>query len=304
MPYLILVSLIWALSFGLIKNRLAGLDPTALGAVRLALATLVFLPFFRPAKIPPPRLLALAAIGAVQFGAMYIFYMAAFSHLAAHEVALFTILTPLWLALLDAAAQRRLPPRLALAVLLAIAGTAIACWQTLATPAPPRHMLAGFLLVQASNLCFALGQFYYRRLRATLPAATTNASLFAALYLGALAVTLLATALTTNWAQFRPTLPQWTVLAYLGVVASGLSFFWWNIGATRVGVATLAVFNNVKIPLAIACSLLLFGETAPPARLLTGAALLALALIIAETRAPRAPQCQTTPPKANHGLHG
>ena len=281
MPYLLLVSIIWAVSFGLIKGRLAGLDPTALGAVRIAFATLVFLPFFRPAKIALSRLLAFAAIGAVQFGAMYIFYMAAFSHLAAHEVALFTILTPLWLALLGALAERRVPTHLALAVLLAIWGTAIACWQALTTPRSG-DMLTGFLLVQASNLCFALGQFFYRRARASLPAGVSNASLFASLYIGALAVTLLVSAFRTDWSQFQPTLSQWGVLAYLGVVASGLSFFWWNIGATRVGVATLAVFNNVKIPLGVACSVLIFGESANYARLVAGGVLLLIAIIIAE----------------------
>jgi len=289
MPYLILVSFIWAVSFGLIKDKLAGLDSTALGAVRIALATLVFLPFFRPAKIARSRLFALAAIGAVQFGFMYVLYMAAFRHLAAYEVALFTIFTPLWLALLEAVAGRRITSNLLLAVLLAVAGTAIACWQTPAT-SRAHDMLAGFMLVQASNLCFALGQFSYRRIRATFPAEISNASLFAALYIGALVVTLLASAFTTDWSQFRPTHPQWMVLAYLGVIASGLSFFWWNIGATRVGVATLAVFNNVKIPLGVACSVIIFGESANNPRLLAGGALLVLAIIIAErgalTRSP------------------
>ena len=281
MPFLILVSFIWAVSFGLIKDKLAGLDSTALGAVRIAFATLVFLPFFRPAKIATSRLLAFAAIGAAQFGCMYVLYMAAFRFLAAYEVALFTIFTPLWLALLDALARRRARAGLLFAALLAVAGTAIACWQTLPT-SRAHDLLEGFAFVQASNLCFALGQFFYRRARAALPTEVSNASLFAALYIGALVVTLLVSAFTTNWARFHPTLSQWGVLAYLGVVASGLSFFWWNIGATRVGVATLAVFNNAKIPLGVACSVLIFGEGASYARLLAGGALLVVAIIIAE----------------------
>ncbi|MDR1969035.1 MAG: DMT family transporter, partial [Burkholderiaceae bacterium] len=200
MPFLILVSFIWAVSFGLIKGKLAGLDSSALGVVRIAFATLVFLPFFRPARIAPSRLFALAAIGAVEFGCMYVLYMAAFGYLKAYEVALFTIFTPLWLALLDAIAQRRLPANLLAAVLLAVAGTAMACWQSLTTG---HDMLAGFVLVQASNLCFALGQFFYRYVRAALPAAVSNASLFACLYIGALIVTLLVSAFATHWSQFR-----------------------------------------------------------------------------------------------------
>ena len=52
------------------------------------------------------------------------------------------------------------------------------------------------------------------------------------------------------------------LLVYLGVLASGLCFFLWNIGATRVSAGTLAVMNNAKVPLGVACSLLFFGEHA------------------------------------------
>jgi drug/metabolite transporter (DMT)-like permease len=56
-------------------------------------------------------------------------------------------------------------------------------------------------------------------------------------------------------------------LLYLGLIASGLGFFLWNRGATRVDAGTLAVMNNAKIPLAVACSLLFFGES-PDANML------------------------------------
>ena len=53
---------------------------------------------------------------------------------------------------------------------------------------------------------------------------------------------------------------QVLVLLYLGLLASGVGFFLWNVGATRVSAGTLAVFNNVKIPLAVVVSLLFFAE--------------------------------------------
>ncbi|MDR0353081.1 MAG: EamA family transporter, partial [Opitutaceae bacterium] len=197
MPLLFLVSLVWAFSFGLIKDRLAGLDPTALGVARIALSAAVFLPVLRPRKIPGFAIPRLMAIGAVEFGIMYLAYMAAFRHLAAHEVALFTIFTPLYLALFEAAAARRFAPRLAVAVLLAIAGAAVvltaaegdegACQRGFFTAGP----LAGFMLVQVSNVAFAAGQFWYRRLRAALPR-VADADVFGLLYLGALAVTVAA----------------------------------------------------------------------------------------------------------------
>ena len=69
------------------------------------------------------------------------------------------------------------------------------------------------------------------------------------------------------------------------MVASGLGFFLWNVGATRVGSGTLAVMNNAKIPLAVACSLLIFGEQADPLRLAARLALLGAAGWLAEHRA-------------------
>lgn len=79
-------------------------------------------------------------------------------------------------------------------------------------------------------------------------------------------------------------LSQGLTLAYLGLVASGLGFFLWNVGATRVSAGELAVMNNAKIPLAMACSLLVFGERADPLRLLASLALLGAAVGLADRR--------------------
>ena len=53
----------------------------------------------------------------------------------------------------------------------------------------------------------------------------------------------------------------------------------WNYGARRTNMGTLAVFNNLKIPLAITVSLLFFGEQGDLPRLITGGIIL-LGLII------------------------
>ncbi|MGD9849218.1 MAG: EamA family transporter, partial [Desulfuromonas sp.] len=68
MTLLLLVSLVWAFSFGLIKGQLTGLDPNLVAFIRLALALLVFLPFYRPALLPPRFQLQLLVIGAIQYG--------------------------------------------------------------------------------------------------------------------------------------------------------------------------------------------------------------------------------------------
>ena len=73
-------------------------------------------------------------------------------------------------------------------------------------------------------------------------------------------------------------------MLYLGAIASGLAFFLWNLGATRVGTGTLAVLNNLKVPLTVAVSLLFFGEQADVFRLSLSFALFGVALWLAERK--------------------
>jgi len=285
MPLLVLISFIWAFSPGLIKGRLTGIDPTAVATIRLALALIVFLPFFRPRGLSRATLLRLTLVGTVQFGLMYLFYLRAFALLPAYAIGLFTITTPLYLVLIDAVAARRWQPRYALAALFALAGAGVMLIQDHGLSAA---WLRGCLLVQLSNVCFAAGQLAWRHERARLPASTSDATLFALPYLGAFLLTATASLCVppfqTDWPALHLTTPHLITLLYLGAIASGLAFFLWNLGATRVSTGTLAVLNNAKIPLTVACSLFFFGEHAEPLRLIVSLALLALALWIAERK--------------------
>ena len=125
MIYLLIVSFIWAFSFGLIKNQLAGLDANFIAAARLLASLIVFLPFLRIKNLPRKEAIYLFLAGAIQFGVMYIAYNYAFQYLKAYEVALFTIFTPLFVTLTNDAFKRRLHGLSLLAAILAIIGTAI-----------------------------------------------------------------------------------------------------------------------------------------------------------------------------------
>ncbi len=268
---LLVVSVIWAFSFGLVKG-LAGIDPTAIGAARLAVSLAVFLPLLRPAGLGAARVAALALIGAVQFGAVYILYLRAYAHLHAYEIALFTITTPIFVTLLDAAAERRWRMRFLGAAALSVAGAGVVLWRSIGDSG----VMGGFVLMQLSNVCFACGQVAWRRERPKIPRERSDASVFAIPYAGGFALTMAVSLAATDWHRFSPTGAQWLTIAYLGAIASGLGFFLWNVGATRVNAGVLAAFNNAKIPLGIAVSLLFFGETADMGRLLAGGALMAL----------------------------
>ena len=276
MILLLIVSFIWAFSFGLIKG-LGDLDPTAVAVLRLGVSLALFAPLFRAGRMPPLQMLRLAAIGAVQFGAVYVFYLRAYAHLHAYEVALFTITTPIFVALIDARVGGRWRARYLAAAALSVAGAATVLW----TAISDTGVVLGFILVQLSNACFAAGQVAWRGERRRLPQSSSDASVFGLLYAGALLLTVAVSLFTTQWNAFHAGLGQWATILYLGAVASGIGFFLWNVGATRVNVGSLAAFNNAKIPLGIACSLLVFGESANIPRLLAGAFLMAIGVWVA-----------------------
>ena len=255
MLHLVVVSLVWAFSFGLIKRYLGGVDSSFVTAARLGLALLVFLPFLRLRGVNSRTLAALAGIGAVQFGLMYLAYIESFRYLRAYEAALFTITTPIFVTLLADALDRKLRVRALFAALLAVIGTAFVTVKS----TDLEITLRGLALVSLSNAAFAMGQVWYRRLRAQ-QTTLRDRDVFAVLYGGAFLVALAA--MLIQGAPVTPTAAQLWTLLYLGVLASGMGFFLWNVGATRVSAGTLAVMNNLKIPLAVVVALLIFGEQA------------------------------------------
>ena len=88
MIYLVIVSVVWAFSFPLIKLHLTGLDPSLVAVVRIALALLVLAPFLRVKGMSRGLAFRLAAIGGLQMGVMYVAYIRSFRFLQSHEVAL------------------------------------------------------------------------------------------------------------------------------------------------------------------------------------------------------------------------
>ena len=139
----------------------------------------------------------------------------------------------------------------------------------------------GILLMQLSNIFFSVGQVFYRKWMLNHKEINAH-NIFVFPFLGAMIVTLIGTFIFSNWSAVELTSKQVWILLYLGVIPAGFCFFLWNIGATKVTVGVLAVFNNFKMPLAVATSIYIFGESANVLRLLAGGSVIVLALLIAQ----------------------
>ncbi|EKE84882.1 EamA family transporter [Idiomarina xiamenensis] len=272
-----LITLLWALSFSLIGEYLAGqVDPYLAVFIRMLLALLLFLPLLKPQQLVWRQRLTLAAIGALQIGVMYLFLYQAFLYLSVAEVLLFTIFTPLYINLVDECLlnRRHLPWRWWLAAAIAVLGAAIIRYQTISA-----DFITGFLLIQAANFCFAAGQVAYKR----LPTGSNQQQLrnFAWFFVGASLVTGLSTLLFTDWQQTPSNATQWGVLLWLGLVASGVGYLCWNLAAKRVNTGQLATMNNMLIPAGIIVNAVFWQHSTDWVRLLCGAAVITLAVALA-----------------------
>ncbi|MFI2812941.1 MULTISPECIES: carboxylate/amino acid/amine transporter [unclassified Microbulbifer] len=285
MPLLIFVTLLWAFSFSLIGVYLAGsVDSYFAVFTRVLLAALLFLPLLRWRACSPRTALALMAIGAVQLGIMYLFYYQSFLLLSVPEVLLFTIFTPVYIALLYDLLEWRFSPWNLLVALLAVAGAAVIRWGR-----PHGDFWLGFLVVQGANLCFALGQVAYKQFMQQFTQrgpALPGRQVFAWFYLGALLVVTAAWLVLGEPAYPRSGL-QWGILVWLGLVASGLGYFLWNKGATQVSAGTLAAMNNALIPAGLLVNLLIWNRDADLPRLALGGSIIVGAVALNEWRQRR-----------------
>lgn len=277
MRYLLIVTLLWAFSFSLIGEYLAGrVDSYFAVLTRIVIAGLLFVPLTRWRGQAPAFVRGMLLIGALQFGITYVCLYQSFSVLSVPEVLLFTILTPLHVTLIEDALNRRFNPWALVAAAVAVLGAAIIRYDGISP-----GFLFGFLLLQLANFTFAAGQVLYKHLLLRHPSDEPQYRRFGFFYLGALLIALPAFLLLGN-AERMPTTPlQWGVLGWLGVMASGLGLYWWNKGASLVDGGTLAVMNNALVPAGLLVNLLIWNHDADLLRLALGGAVIAASLPLA-----------------------
>jgi drug/metabolite transporter (DMT)-like permease len=79
----------------------------------------------------------------------------------------------------------------------------------------------------------------------------------------------------------------WGVLLWLGVVASGLGYYFWNQGALKVSAGTLAIMNNALIPAGLVVNLMLWHKDVHYGRLALGGVVIGFALWLSQKHAKK-----------------
>lgn len=276
MSYLLIVNLIWSFSFSLIGQYLAGqVDSDFAVLARVAVAALVFLPFTVWRGLPARLAAGFWLAGALQFGITYLCLYRSFSVLTVPEVLLFTVLTPIYVTLIEDALERRFNRWALFAAAVAVGGGILIRWQPLAG-----DFLWGFVLLQIANATFAAGQVLCRHLLLHHPVELPLYRFFGHFFLGALLLVLPSFLLFGNPDKLPVTAMQWGVLLWMGLFATALGMFWWVKGSTRVDAGTLAVMNELHVPLGLLVNLLIWNRDADLAKIALGGSVILLSLAI------------------------
>ncbi|BES69325.1 carboxylate/amino acid/amine transporter [Marinobacter nanhaiticus D15-8W] len=274
MALLVFVTILWAVSFSLIGEFLAGhVDSDFAVLSRVVLAGLAFLPLTRWRGVRWELKGGVTLVGALQFGITYLCLYRSFAYLSVPEVLLFTIFTPLYVTLIDDALNRRFSPMALVAAAIATLGAGIIRYDGLS-----EDFLTGFLLLQVANFTFAAGQVGYKHLIQRFPIDIPLYRFFGYFYAGALLFALPSFLIFGNADKLPSTPLQWGILAWLGLAASGIGLFLWNRGACLVDAGTLAIMNNALVPAGLLVNLLIWNRDADLGRLLLGGAVMGLSL--------------------------
>lgn len=275
MIYLIIVSVIWALSFSLIKGTLTSIDPFFVSFIRLFISFLIFLPFLRFKNIDKKLLPHLLIIGIIQYGLMYIAYIYAYQYLKAYEIVILTIFTPIFIVITFDIWGKKFKSSNWIKALLAIIGSGIILY----SENTEIGFWKGILLIQVSNILFAIGQVYYKKL-VVKNSFIEQRDNYAVIFLGGTFITGIFTFAATNFIELEVSINQWLSLLYLGGIATGLGFFLWNVGVTKVNDGSLAVMNNLKIPLGVIFAVLILNESFNLIQLSVGSIFILIALFV------------------------
>ena len=129
--------------------------------------------------------------------------------------------------------------------------------------------------MESANISFAIGQILWRH-----HLADNSAAVMSSAYLGGAIFTLPFAAVVYPSIAFPLSYSQIGAIAYKGIIATGLGYFLWNQGATKVNASLLAIANNLKIPFGVFFALTIFHEEISLWPFIIGTTLIIISIIM------------------------
>jgi drug/metabolite transporter (DMT)-like permease len=248
---LVLMAVIWAVNFSVVKYGTALVDPLAYNGIRVGLAAVVLVLIVAATRAPlPPRrdILALLGLGVLGNGFYQCLFVIGVSKTSASDAALVIAATPAFVAIIGKLrGSERTSAKRAAGIAMSILGMAfVVLGATTATSG--NASLVGDLIMLAASLCWAM----YTVLLKPYTARAAGMPLSALTMVGG-AIPLIAyclpSMLRTNWTAFPPL--GWLAVSYSGVGSLVIAYAFWYRGVRIIGPTRTAMYSNLQPVIAV-----------------------------------------------------
>jgi drug/metabolite transporter (DMT)-like permease len=182
-----------------------------------------------------------------------------------------TTTTPVFVGIWSYLLGEKFRPIYIVCILMSVIGAGVIVWQNLSFDL----IVKGVVLMETTNCSFALGQVLWKKY-----IGEAESNLMASAYLGATLFVLPFALFSVDFGSLSLTTGQILSLLYLALIPTGIGFWLWNKGADKVKYSTLAVMNNLKIPLGVFFALVIFHEKINVVNFVIGSSIIVLSIVI------------------------
>lgn len=257
---LILMAIIWAVNFSVVKYGTSLVAPLAYNGVRVGLAALalILVVILTRAPLPSRRdVLALAGLGVLGNGVYQCLFVIGVSKTSASDAALVIAATPAFVAIIGRLrGTERTNARRAAGIALSILGMAFVVLGASAAPSG-NASLAGDLIMLGASLCWATYTVLLKPYTTRIPGLqiSTLTMVGGAIPLVAYCLPAMARA---DWTSFPPL--GWAAVTYSGVGSLVVAYAFWYRGIRIIGPTRTAMYSNLQPVVAVLVAWAMLGE--------------------------------------------
>jgi drug/metabolite transporter (DMT)-like permease len=285
---LLLMTLIWGTNYAIVKHAFSEMDPQAFNALRMIVATSVFVlmmlairrgddnsgaswrdVFYTPHVMTRGELVGLAALGLVGQSLYQYLFIAGLARTSIANSAVIAAAAPVMIALVSGTVgEERIGAAHWLGAALSLAGIYTVVGPGVKIGGSSTH---GDLLMLGAMCCWSAYTLGARPLMTRhSPVAVTGISMAVGtlFYVPAVASHLVR----LDWTAVSPL--TWVALVYSAVFSLSVSYTIWYAGVRAIGSARTSVYSNLVPIVAMASAILFIGEPVSPRKLAGAAAVL------------------------------
>lgn len=257
---LVLMAVIWAVNFSVVKYGTSIVDPLAYNGVRVGLAALVLVIIVAAMRAPFPSrrdMLGLLGLGVLGNGVYQCLFVIGVSKTSASDAALVIAATPAFVAIIGKLrGSERTTARRAAGIALSIFGMGfVVLGATTATAG--NASVVGDLIMLAASLCWAAYTVFLKPYTARIPGMQLSTWTMVGGAVPLVAYCLPAM-LRANWSTY-PTL-GWAAVSYSGVGSLVIAYAFWYRGVRIIGPTRTAMYSNLQPVVAVLVAWAMLGE--------------------------------------------